>query len=188
MSVHYDATVIVHAYVMYCDVTLCHMMSQGLSLTLHHRLFSCHTSVTCHDAFLSLAQQLCGFFRGHEGIAVTMAMGVDPADDRSLALLQRVSYHDNTNSFLSPSLSRAALDFTSQINLLNQFQREVPSYWLRYNERTMEDIVNVTFDLLLLGYDTPTQLGPIHYLCLVDPQAQWFRQWTVSGWSVQCSP
>ena len=44
------------------------------------------------DAFLSLLDQLYGFFQGHEGGVVTMAMGVDPADDRSLALLQRVSY------------------------------------------------------------------------------------------------
>lgn len=66
--------------------------SQGLSLTLHSRLFSTHTSATSREAFLSLAQQLYSFFQGHEGMAITLAMGIDPADDRSLALLQRVSH------------------------------------------------------------------------------------------------
>ena len=66
------------------------------------------------------------------------------------------------------------------MNLLNRFQRQVSSYWLRFNHRAVDDIVNVTFDLLLLGYDTPSQLSPIHYLSLLDPLAQWFRNWTVS--------
>ena len=63
---------------------------------------------------------------------------------------------------------------------MNRFQREVTSYWIRYNQSVVEDIVNSTFDLLLLGYDTPGQLRPLHYVCLVDPQAMWFRHWTVS--------
>ena len=65
-------------------------MSQGLSLTFHSRLFSAHTSTTAGEAFLSLTQQLHGFFQGYEGVAITMAMGIDPADDRALALLQKV--------------------------------------------------------------------------------------------------
>ena len=46
-------------------------------------------------------------------------------------------------------------------------------------------MITATFDLLLLGYDTPILLSPIHFLCLVDPLAQWFKMWTVriSRWS-----
>ena len=69
--------------------------------------------------------------------------------------------------------------FPVQINLLNRFQHEVTSYWLRYNERAVEEMITATFDLLLLGYDTPILLSPIHFLCLVDPLAQWFKMWTV---------
>ena len=64
---------------------------QGMSLSLHHHLLTSHTPSSSLEAFLSLVQQLSGFFQSPEAMAVTMAMGVDPADDRSLALLQRVS-------------------------------------------------------------------------------------------------
>ena len=79
-----------------------------------------------------------------------------------------------------PPLTDRVLPYRRQVNLLNHFQREVTSYWLRFNERTVEDMINATFDLLTLGYDRPLQLSPTHFLCLVDPVAQWFRKWTVS--------
>ena len=68
-----------------------------------------------------------------------------------------------------------------QINLLNHFQCQVPVFWLRYNERVVEEMINGTFDLLLLGYNTPILLSPAHFLCLVDPLASWFRRWMVCG-------
>lgn len=178
-------------------------MSQGLSLTFHSRLFSAHTSATAGEAFLSLAQQLQGFFQGYEGVAVTMAMGIDPADDRALALLQKVitsrrlsnvalmggpqglklhtivTLRTGMGAFYGLGM-RVHTIHCHQVNLLNYCQRKVTSYWLRFYERTVEDMINATFDLLTLGYDRPLQLSPTHFLCLVDPLAQWFTRWTVS--------
>ena len=71
------------------------------------------------------------------------------------------------------------------MNLLNRFQRDVVSYWIRFGHRTVEDIVRATFDLLSLGNDTLGQLRPIHYLSLLDPTAQWARDWTVSHGEVE---
>ena len=71
------------------------------------------------------------------------------------------------------------------MNLLNRFQRDVVSYWIRFGHRTVEDIVRATFDLLSLGNDTLGQLRPIHYLSLLDPTAQWARDWTVSHGTVE---
>ena len=64
-----------------------------MSLSLHHLLLTTYTSSSCHEAYLSLVQQLSGFFQSHEGVAVTMVMGIDCGDDRSLKLIQQVSYH-----------------------------------------------------------------------------------------------
>ena len=72
------------------------------------------------------------------------------------------------------------LNSSGQMNLLNRFQRDVVSYWVRYGHKIVEDIVSATFDLLLLGSNTPEQLCPIHYLSLLDPTSQWTRDWTVS--------
>ena len=66
------------------------------------------------------------------------------------------------------------------MSLLNRFHREVPAYWVRYSCNTVQDIVSATFDLLLLGNDTPGQLRPLHYQCLLDPTAEWLGGWTVS--------
>ncbi|CAI8013095.1 Protein broad-minded [Geodia barretti] len=125
----------------------------GMSLTLHCHLLSSHSPTSSLEALLSLSHNLSAFFLGKEGVAVTMAMGIDPADDRSLTVIQRM-------------------------NLLNRFQRDVVSYWIRFGHRTVEDIVRATFDLLSLGNDTLGQLRPIHYLSLLDPTAQWARDWT----------
>lgn len=54
-------------------------------------MFAAHTALTAREAFLSLAEQLEGFFRGSVGVATTVAMGLDPADDRTAKLLSRVS-------------------------------------------------------------------------------------------------
>ncbi|CAI8013098.1 Protein broad-minded [Geodia barretti] len=61
----------------------------GMSLTLHCHLLSSHSPTSSLEALLSLSHNLSAFFLGKEGVAVTMAMGIDPADDRSLTVIQR---------------------------------------------------------------------------------------------------
>ena len=45
--------------------------------------------------------------------------------------------------------------------------------------------MNVTLSLLDLSYDlrggkATEYLTPLHYLCVVDPNAQWFQKWMVN--------
>jgi len=53
-------------------------------------MFTAHTARTTKEAFLSLSEKLREFFQSEEGCVVTLAMGLDPADDRCLKLLARV--------------------------------------------------------------------------------------------------
>ena len=66
-----------------------------------------------------------------------------------------------------------------QIRLFNHFQLELPSYWLRYSERIVEEMVNATFSLLSLTYANPLMLGPVHLLALLDPSCNWLKKWMV---------
>lgn len=66
-----------------------------------------------------------------------------------------------------------------QIRLFNHFQLELPSYWLRYSERIVEEMVNATFSLLSLTYANPLMLGPVHLIALLDPGCSWLKRWMV---------
>ena len=66
-----------------------------------------------------------------------------------------------------------------QIRLFNHFQLELPSYWLRYSERIVEEMVNATFSLLSLTYANPLMLGPVHLIALLDPNCNWLKKWMV---------
>ncbi len=66
-----------------------------------------------------------------------------------------------------------------QFRLLNYLQLELPSYWLRYGEGVMAELVETTIALLSCGYSCPSVLGPLHYMAVFDPRATWFRKWTV---------
>ena len=67
-----------------------------------------------------------------------------------------------------------------QVRLFNYFQQELPSYWLRYSERVVIEMVTATFSLLSLTYTRPSMLGPVHLVALIDPSAFWLKKWMVS--------
>lgn len=58
---------------------------------------------------------------------------------------------------------------------------QLPSYWLRYSEGVVVEIIEATALLLSCSYSNPNMLGPVHYMALFDPKATWFRKWTVCG-------
>ena len=62
---------------------------QNLSLKLYYRMFAAHTANVTKTVYLSLVDILSQLFQG--GV-VTLSMGVDPADDRCIQLLAKVSY------------------------------------------------------------------------------------------------
>ena len=69
---------------------------------------------------------------------------------------------------------------------MNDFQKHIPNYWVRYPTRFLCSVLETTIQLLLIGGHggmtvQPSQfITPIHYLALLDPMAEWFKHWTVS--------
>lgn len=78
--------------------------------------------------------------------------------------------------------------------LLNDFQRHVPNYWIRYPDRFLEEVIQSTLKLLTLGASSATSssgagtgppafMTPLHFLALLDPKAEWFAKWTHGTYS-----
>ena len=61
-----------------------------MSLKFYHRMFAARLSLTTREAYLSLVGELDVYFRREEASPVTLAMGLDPMDDRWQKLLMKV--------------------------------------------------------------------------------------------------
>uniref|UniRef100_A0A3Q3WXC1 Protein broad-minded n=1 Tax=Mola mola TaxID=94237 RepID=A0A3Q3WXC1_MOLML len=79
-----------------------------------------------------------------------------------------------------PEISR----LLKQIRLMNDFQKEVTSFWIRHAEKYMEEVIESTFSLLSSHHEhgsalpgTEKALEPIHLLALLDIRAAWFKKW-----------
>ncbi|XP_033991612.1 protein broad-minded isoform X1 [Trematomus bernacchii] len=100
------------------------------------------------------------------------------------------------SSFLSHKLSfptgSATIDINrpeisrllKQMRLMNDFQKEVTTFWIRHPEKYMEEVIESTFSLLSLHHEhgsgspgTENVLEPIHLLALLDVKATWFKKW-----------
>ncbi|RXN10094.1 broad-minded [Labeo rohita] len=71
-----------------------------------------------------------------------------------------------------------------QMRLMNDFQKEVTTFWIRHPEKYMEEIIENTLSLLALhseqGMSSPgseKSLEPIHLISLLDIKATWFKKW-----------
>ncbi|OXB74853.1 UNVERIFIED_CONTAM: hypothetical protein H355_006472 [Colinus virginianus] len=78
-----------------------------------------------------------------------------------------------------------------KVRLLNEYQKEAPSSWIRYPEKYMEKIVESTLSLLSVKHDpnhpvSPDFLSPIYFLALLDIKAVWFKKWTINAAVQQC--
>ncbi|XP_017312018.2 protein broad-minded isoform X2 [Ictalurus punctatus] len=71
-----------------------------------------------------------------------------------------------------------------QIRLMNDFQKEVTTFWIRHPEKYMEEIIESTLALLSLhpehgvsAHGSEKVLEPVHFLSLLDIKANWFKRW-----------
>ncbi|XP_056413062.1 protein broad-minded [Hyla sarda] len=66
-----------------------------------------------------------------------------------------------------------------KIRLLNDYQKEVPSFWIRHPEKYMEEIIESTLSLLSVTQESSSQilLDPVLYLSMIDTKAVWFKKW-----------
>ena len=76
---------------------------QDMTLKLLQRMFAARTALTTREAYLSLAEPLVASAQAAEGgVAgtgergvVTLAVGLDPADEHCIQMLKRVSTYTN---------------------------------------------------------------------------------------------
>ncbi|CAG12960.1 unnamed protein product [Tetraodon nigroviridis] len=100
-----------------------------------------------------------------------------------------------SHKFIFPAGS-AAIDVTKpeisrllkQIRLMNDFQKEVTTFWIRHPEKYMEEVIESTFSLLSFPQrhaspGTEKALEPAHLLALLDIKATWFKKWMHGGYS-----
>ncbi|CAJ1077981.1 protein broad-minded isoform X2 [Xyrichtys novacula] len=79
-----------------------------------------------------------------------------------------------------PEISR----LLKQIRLMNDFQKEVTTFWIRHPEKYMEEVIESTFSLLSFHHEhgsasprAEKSLEPIHLMALLDVKATWFKKW-----------
>ncbi|XP_022517701.2 protein broad-minded [Astyanax mexicanus] len=71
-----------------------------------------------------------------------------------------------------------------QMRLMNDFQKEVTTFWIRHPEKYMEEIIESTLTLLSLhpehgigNHGSEKSLDPVHFVSLLDIKATWFTKW-----------
>eukprot|EP00069_Balaena_mysticetus_P013496 bmy_08120T0 len=109
------------------------------------------------EIYKSLAKYLELHFLSRENHIPTLSTGIDITHPNVIHLLKKV-------------------------RLLNEYQKEAPSFWIRHPEKYMEEIVESTLSLLSVKHDqshlvSQKILDPIHFLALVDTKAVWFKKW-----------
>ncbi|XP_004940320.1 protein broad-minded isoform X4 [Gallus gallus] len=131
-------------------------------LRFYAKTFSSSPFNMAREVYTSLAQHLeFYFFSGEYSLRISSGLDVSNAD---------------VNHILK------------KVRLLNEYQKEAPSSWIRYPEKYMEEIVESTLSLLSVKHDpnhpaSPDFLSPIYFLALLDIKAMWFKKWTHAHYS-----
>lgn len=93
---------------------------------------------------------------------------------------QKIPLHSTGIDINRPEISR----LLKQIRLMNDFQKEVATFWIRHPEKYMEEVIESTFALLSFHFENPSTsprtekfLEPVHLLALLDIKATWFKRW-----------
>ncbi|XP_053566762.1 protein broad-minded [Bombina bombina] len=131
-------------------------------LRFYAKTFSSSPLNMAKEIYTSLAKHLELSFKSRECPKATLSTGVDITNQDVVHLLKK-------------------------IRLLNDYQKEAPSFWIRHPEKYMEAIVESTLSLLSVSQDSslPSQsfLNPVFYLALIDTKAVWFKKWMHSYYS-----
>uniref|UniRef100_A0A669Q8I9 Protein broad-minded n=1 Tax=Phasianus colchicus TaxID=9054 RepID=A0A669Q8I9_PHACC len=131
-------------------------------LRFYAKTFSSSPFNMTREVYTSLAQHLEFYFlSGEYSLRISSGLDVSNAD---------------TNHILK------------KVRLLNEYQKEAPSSWIRYPEKYMEEIVESTLSLLSVKHDpnhpaSSDFLSPIYFLALMDIKAIWFKKWTHAHYS-----
>uniref|UniRef100_A0A8C7JFI3 Protein broad-minded n=1 Tax=Oncorhynchus kisutch TaxID=8019 RepID=A0A8C7JFI3_ONCKI len=145
------------------DVLSCESWSGLLApmsvLRFFAKTFSCSPLNVTREIYTSLAKSLESDFLYHKLSLPTGSAGID------------VNRQDITR-------------LLKQMRLMNDFQKEVTTFWIRHPEKYMEEIIESTFSLLSInpehGLETQGSekaLKPMHLIALLDIKATWFKKW-----------
>ncbi|XP_007639372.1 protein broad-minded isoform X2 [Cricetulus griseus] len=147
--------------------TLCEKLTMSLSdpdpmftdriLKFYAQTFTLSPLHMTKEIYISLAKYLELYFLSRENHIPTLSTGVDITSSNVIRLLKKV-------------------------RLLNEYQKETPSFWIRHPEKYMEEIVESTLSLLSVKHDqshlvSQKILEPIYFFALVDTKAVWFKKW-----------
>ncbi|XP_048452545.1 protein broad-minded isoform X2 [Rhincodon typus] len=129
------------------------------SLRFYAKTFSSSTFSATRETYTSLANHLESCFMSHQSSFPTLSAGIDITNPDVIRLLKK-------------------------FRLLNEFQKEAPSFWIRHPEKFMEEIVESTLSLLSVTHEQSFGaessyhvLKPVHFLALLDTKASWFNKW-----------
>ncbi|XP_016068121.1 PREDICTED: protein broad-minded [Miniopterus natalensis] len=147
--------------------TLCEKLTASLSdpdpvfsdriLKFYAQTFTLSPFHMTKEIYISLAKYLELYFLSRENHIPTVSTGIDVTNPNVIRLLKKV-------------------------RLLNEYQKEAPSFWIRHPKKYMEEIVESTLSLLSVKRDqshlvSQKILHPIYFLVLVDTKAVWFKKW-----------
>uniref|UniRef100_H0WJ01 Protein broad-minded n=2 Tax=Otolemur garnettii TaxID=30611 RepID=H0WJ01_OTOGA len=147
--------------------TLCEKLTVSLSdpdpvfsdriLKFYAQTFTLSPLHMTKEIYTSLAKYLELHFLSRENHIPTLSAGVDISNPNVTRLLKKV-------------------------RLLNEYQKEAPSFWIRHPEKYMEEIVDSTLSLLSANHNQSHHvaqkiLDPIYFFALVDTKAVWFKKW-----------
>ncbi|XP_019596552.2 protein broad-minded isoform X2 [Rhinolophus sinicus] len=147
--------------------TLCEKLTASLSdpdpvfsdriLKFYAQTFTLSPLHMTKEIYTSLAKYLELCFISRESHIPTVSTGIDLTNPNVIRLLKKV-------------------------RLLNEYQKEAPSFWIRHSEKYMEEIVESTLSLLSVKHDqshlvSQKILDPVYFLALVDTKAVWFKKW-----------
>ncbi|XP_072017188.1 uncharacterized protein [Amphiura filiformis] len=130
------------------------------SLNFHARMFSSNSHHIMREVFTSLVEHLKVVCTSNKTKLPLLRDGID---------------------YTNPTHHRIIKKF----RLMNEFQVEVPIYWIRYPERFLEEITESSIQLLVAqpASSQPDHICPIHYMSIVDPRATWFKKWLHGNYS-----
>ncbi|NXX88251.1 BROMI protein, partial [Centropus bengalensis] len=154
-------------YLLFCnnsteDVTCWLSLLQEKILRFYAKTFSSSPFNMTREVYTSLARHLELYFLSGE-YSLRISAGLDVSNKDVERLLKKV-------------------------RLLNEYQKEAPSSWIRHPEKYMEEVVESTLSLLSVKPEPnhpafPDFLSPVYFLALLDIKAVWFKKWTHAHYS-----
>eukprot|EP00057_Strongylocentrotus_purpuratus_P010856 XP_011665330.1 PREDICTED: protein broad-minded [Strongylocentrotus purpuratus] len=127
---------------------------QESSLRFHARMFGSNSHNVMREMYTNLIDHLSNEFKalGSKG-GMAVHHGIDATQYPAQKLLRR-------------------------FRLVNEFQLEIPKYWIRFPDKFLQDLTDSTLNFLVMKPSKPSEaITPMHYISLLDPKALWFKKW-----------